>query len=136
MDQGIDLLGALAINYVGSGKAAQSPTLRWNVIGSTDSPWTDGRFIAGLAGAAVDVLGVGGPTLRRVGNIAAHGALGSFVATEQVRAAAVARAQGQGPGMFQQQAPVAQIPQQQQQQRQGLPGLAAMFSQFAPNAFR
>lgn len=129
----IDIVGSLALNWFATGKAAQSPTLRWNVWGDKDTPWTDGRFIGGALAAALPILGIGSATVQRVGQVAATGALNSFVATEAIRSAAVARAGAQPPAMQQ---------QSQQQLPGGAPGLrmpgglSAMVSQFAPGMFR
>ena len=91
----LDLLGSLVTNAGVTHMACKEGTnLRWGIkirskkTGTSEvQPFTDFRFIGGIAAAAVSPFA--GPTVRRVGHDAATGLLGSFVATETARAAAL-----------------------------------------------
>ena len=93
----LDLLGSLAVNAVTTNLACKSDTFRvgWKSKTTGDvAPWMDYRFLGGVAAAAVGQFG--GPMVRRAGHDAAVGLLGSYVATETCRAAAIKRMQGGG----------------------------------------
>lgn len=90
----VDVVGALALNFGVSHMAAQSPNLRWIPFGQTDNAFLDARFLGGVAGIGAAMFG--GAQVARVGVDAAHGLLGSFIATERVRAASIARMQQGG----------------------------------------
>ena len=88
----LDLLGSLAVNAVTTNLACKSDTFRvgWKNKNTGDvAPWADYRFLGGVAAAAVGQFG--GPMVRRAGHDAAVGLLGSYVATETCRAAAIKR---------------------------------------------
>ncbi|MAG25801.1 hypothetical protein CMI47_09505 [Candidatus Pacearchaeota archaeon] len=88
----LDLLGSLAVNAVTTNLACKSDTFRvgWKNKTTGDiAPWMDYRFLGGVAAAAVGQFG--GPMVRRAGHDAAVGLLGSYVATETCRAAAIER---------------------------------------------
>lgn len=106
----VDVLGALALNFGASHMAAQQANLRWIPFGTSDNAFLDGRFMGGVAGIGAAMFG--GKMVARAGVDLAHGLLGSFVATERVRAASIARMQ-QGGG---QTAPPWGQPAPQQQQ--------------------
>lgn len=89
MENLVDLGLALAINYGASMKAAGTPTLRWQ-MGSGDSPFTDLRFMLGVAGVAAAEYGGNG--ISRVGEVVGEGMLHSWVAGETYRAQAVKNA--------------------------------------------
>ncbi len=129
----VDFVLSLGANVLGTDMATKNPTLRaplWNA--AKDSPWSDARFVGGLAGAALWQMGIGGKWGRKIGFIAANGGLNSFVTTERVRRASIAKASGSGGGgaatpPAQLQAPVG-IPQ-------GIQGFAGAFAT-APGAYR
>lgn len=83
-------VGIPLISYLGARQAAASPTLRWNA-GSTDSVYTDYRFLGGVAGLGLAML-TNGPTAS-AGEIIATGAFASLATSEAFRAQALATAQ-------------------------------------------
>ena len=90
----VDVLGALALNFGASHMAAQQPNLRWNPFNGSDSAFMDVRFLGGMAGIGAAFMGTG--QVARMGVDGAHGLLGSFIATERVRAASIAKMQAGG----------------------------------------
>ena len=89
----LDVVGALAVNFGASHMASAQPNLRWIPWGKTDNAYLDARLIGGIASLGASMWG--GPVWGRVGQDVAQGLLGSFVATERVRAASIARMQQQ-----------------------------------------
>jgi len=79
----LDLLGGLAVNYVGTRQAAGTGNLRYNPFVEADTWWKDIRFLLGVAGVAAGQLDDG--MMGRVGQDVATGSLNSFVATEAMR---------------------------------------------------
>lgn len=100
----LDLLGALAVNAVTTNLACADASFRVgyaakNADGTAKEipAYADFRFLGGVLAAAVGQFG--GPNVRRAGNDAAVGLLGSYVATETCRRHAIKRlneAQGAG----------------------------------------
>lgn len=102
-------LGAGGItNYLLTGRAAESPTLR-TTFGQVDSPWRDLRLLGGLAAVlgASQLEGTAQSLVRGAG----EGALHSFVATEQMRRKVSAMCEARGYAAAQQ-APAVQQPAQ------------------------
>lgn len=87
----LDLLGALALNAVGTNMACRDPSFRVGIKNSQGEvpAWADFRFLGGVTAALVGQFG--GPRVRRVGHDAAIGLLNSYVATETCRRHAMAR---------------------------------------------
>ena len=88
----LDLLGSLGLNAAATHFACQDGTLRTGFkIGANKQvePYTDARFLGGLAAAIAGQFGP--PMARRVGHDVATGLLGSFIATETCRKAAEAK---------------------------------------------
>jgi len=85
----LDLLGALAVNAVTTKATCEQDVFRLGIANKSGEipPWADFRFLGGIAAAAVAQFG--GPMVRRAGNDAALGLLGSFVATETCRNQAI-----------------------------------------------
>lgn len=148
----VDLLGALAGNYVLTNQASKSPELRW-CWGDQNQPtsaWRDYRFGGGLVAAGVGMLSSG--DTRRVAFGAASASLHSFVGTEGIRRAMLQRVAQQPQAYQQPQQPQAyqQVPGGYPQQPafgppvypQQLPAPAPQFQQasfapaFLPGTFR
>ena len=96
----LDLLGSLVVNAASSRFAVNATDdslriglkLKNSQTGASEvRAYTDFRFLGGVAAAAVGQF-MENPIARRVGHDTAVGLLGSFVATEMVRAKAVKRA--------------------------------------------
>jgi hypothetical protein len=92
----IDLLGVLGVNALGSHLACQNPTLRVGVFGMKDKTgdvpaYLDARFILGTVATIVGQFSGEYTMVRRAANDLATGALGSYVATETCRRAALKR---------------------------------------------
>jgi hypothetical protein len=87
----LDLLGALALNAVGTNMACRDASFRVGIKNKQGEvpAWADFRFLGGVTAALVGQFG--GPQVRRVGHDAAIGLLNSYVATETCRRHAMAR---------------------------------------------
>jgi hypothetical protein len=92
----IDLLGVLGVNALGSHMACANPTLRVGMFGMKDKTgdvpaYLDARFILGTVATIVGQFSGEYTMIRRAANDLATGALGSYVATETCRRAALKR---------------------------------------------
>lgn len=134
----VDIVGQLAVNYMATGQATNSPDLRW-CWGNpqVSSPWRDYRFGAGIAAAGLGTMADGDS--RRFLFDLASGSLNSFIATERVRKAALERTQGpqagayQQPQGYQQPGGYQQVPGPQPVPQFGPPVYTPPPAQFAPS---
>lgn len=135
----VDTGAQLAGNWFLTGKAAESPDLRWSwgdAPGKPSSPYRDYRFAMGLGGVAVNLLSKG--TMSRIGHDVAAANLHSFVSTEQIRRQSLARLQqGGGEQPASQAAPPPQLaPPFQSANSAPAGGAFARFASFLPGSYQ